>query len=165
VTTESQSRRIFLEAKGSGDIALPQTHQGRPGPTRNHAPPGQFRQDRSAPPKLGVRPPPRYIESTNLVNRKVDPESYENYLRARALIELRQRRTDDEFRNVTQAASLLESALAKNPEYAPAWALLAGSSFVLANDRSFVGDSATRRVVDELRKKVALYGASTQFRH
>ncbi len=61
---------------------------------------------------LGVR------SGENLVSsRKIDPESYQQYLRAKALVRLR-------IRGVPQAIEILEPLVARNPDYAPAWASL-----------------------------------------
>jgi TolB-like protein/DNA-binding SARP family transcriptional activator len=51
-------------------------------------------------------------------SRKIDPESYEEFLRARPL--MRARST-----GVPQAMKILEPLVLRNPDYAPAWALLA----------------------------------------
>ena len=56
-------------------------------------------------------------------NRINDLNSYDQYLRARALV--RSRGGQDEPGPLTEAASLLESVVARDPDYAPAWALLA----------------------------------------
>jgi TolB-like protein len=53
---------------------------------------------------------------TLVSNRTNDVESYQQYLRARALYRAR---------DINQAITLLEPAVARDPNYAPAWALLA----------------------------------------
>jgi TolB-like protein len=71
---------------------------------------------------LGLKP------GENLVNsRKIDADSYDKYLRAKALRQGRGGLQDE-----TQAASLLESVVAKNPDYAPAWAALSEEDFAIA---------------------------------
>ncbi len=60
---------------------------------------------------LGLAPGERLVS-----NRSIDPESYQQYLRARALYRARA---------ITQAIALLEPTVARDPNYAPAWALLA----------------------------------------
>jgi len=56
----------------------------------------------------------------NLVNnRTINPDAYEKYLRARILVRARQPM------QATNAVSLLEDITARDPDYAPAWALLA----------------------------------------
>jgi TolB-like protein len=55
---------------------------------------------------------------TLVTNRAVDSEGYENYLRAKALVRARGKGP------LSEAASLLETVVAHNPNYAPAWALL-----------------------------------------
>jgi len=52
-------------------------------------------------------------------NRDIDPESYEDYLRALALFRSRNLDTP-----LTAAIALLERVVARRPGYAPAWALL-----------------------------------------
>lgn len=51
-------------------------------------------------------------------NRQIDPQSYEQFLRARPLMRAR-------FTGVPQAIDILEPLVARNPDYAPAWAVLA----------------------------------------
>ena len=53
-------------------------------------------------------------------NRAVDPESYQNYLRAKALIRSRGAGTP-----LTAPIALLEQVTTREPAYTPAWALLA----------------------------------------
>ena len=52
-------------------------------------------------------------------NRTIAPEAYQDYLRARVLVRTRQPQ------QASAAVSLLEGITARNPDYAPAWALLA----------------------------------------
>jgi TolB-like protein/tetratricopeptide (TPR) repeat protein len=52
-------------------------------------------------------------------NRTIDPESYDEFLRARVAVFTR------EPQKATNAVSLLEKITAREPNYAPAWALLA----------------------------------------
>jgi TolB-like protein len=52
-------------------------------------------------------------------NRNIDPESYQQYLRAKALVRARG------LKPLTDAAHLLEQVVTRNPNYAPTWALLA----------------------------------------
>jgi adenylate cyclase len=59
-------------------------------------------------------------QGQNLVaNRTADTDSYQDYLRAKELYRARG------FTNFTQAITLLEQVIARDPNYAPAWALLA----------------------------------------
>src|SRR4030095_4318409 len=53
-----------------------------------------------------------------VANRNIDPRSYEEYLRAAQMV--RSRAPDQ----LTEAAKRLEQVLARNPNYAPGWALL-----------------------------------------
>ena len=63
---------------------------------------------------LGLAPGERLVS-----NRSIDPESYQQYLRAKALVRARG------LKPLTDAAALLEQVVARDPDYAPAWALLA----------------------------------------
>ena len=58
-----------------------------------------------------------------VANRTADSNSYQDYLRARALV--RGRGAREPGGPLTQAATLLERAVARDPGYAPAWAMLA----------------------------------------
>ena len=82
---------------------------------------------------------------TLVSNRTGDTASYEDYLRARALFRLRG------LKPLTDAAALLEQVVARDPAYAPAWALLSVSYGVLPNYHPawFSGDIVElRRVTD-----------------
>src|SRR5262249_37801771 len=71
---------------------------------------------------LGLKP------GENLVNnRGIDSESYQQYLRARALIQARGRARNAE------ATALLEQVVARNPDYAPAWAFLNTAYYFMVN--------------------------------
>ena len=66
----------------------------------------------------------------NLVsNRTSDTDSYQDYLRARALV--RGRGPLEPGGPLTEAAKLLEQVVARDPNYAPAWGLL-GQAYALA---------------------------------
>jgi TolB-like protein len=56
-------------------------------------------------------------------NRGIDPESYEQYLRARAI--LRNRNLPEMRAKGPDAIRMLEQVVARDPTYAPAWGLLA----------------------------------------
>ena len=60
---------------------------------------------------------------TLVSNRMSDTESYQDYLRARALVRARGPR--EPGGPMTEAAKLLEQVVARDPNYAPAWGLLA----------------------------------------
>lgn len=62
---------------------------------------------------LGMRPGEILVS-----NRAKDEQSYEAYLRAKALIRSRQ------LDRINDAVMLLEQTVARDPDYAPAWALL-----------------------------------------
>jgi TolB-like protein/Flp pilus assembly protein TadD len=86
----------------------------------------------------------------NLVNsRTIDPESYQQYLRAKALYRARGPA------NLRNAAALMEEVVARNPDYAPAWALLSWVHTVLPNQLG-IGRMTTaqmRDVVQSSREK------------
>jgi len=65
---------------------------------------------------------------TLVSNRDIDPNSYSNYLRAKALV-----RSRNEGTSLDAAVALLEGVVARQPNYAPAWALLA-QAYSLAPD-------------------------------
>jgi TolB-like protein/DNA-binding SARP family transcriptional activator len=64
---------------------------------------------------LGFQPGENLVSS-----RAIDPDSYQQYLRAKGLVSLR-------ARGVPQAIEILVPLVARNPDYAPAWALLASA--------------------------------------
>jgi len=59
---------------------------------------------------------------TLVSNREIDPASYEDYLRAAALVRKR-----DAGTRLNIPIALLEGVVARRPNYAPAWALLANA--------------------------------------
>ena len=63
---------------------------------------------------LGLAPGERLVSS-----RAIDPESYQQYLRAKAMVRARG------LTRMTDAAALLEQVVARDPDFAPGWALLA----------------------------------------
>ena len=80
-----------------------------------------------------------------VANRTGDLESYQDYLRARALVRARG------IKPLTDAAALLEQVVARDPNYAPAWALLALAYALTPNFHPsyFTGDVTTmRRIVE-----------------
>jgi tetratricopeptide (TPR) repeat protein len=95
-----------------------------------------------------LRVPLGLKQGENLVNnRSIDPESYQQYLRARALV--RARGSPLEPGPLAEAARLLESVVVRNAAYAPAWALLAqayGYTPIYTADTGIVEE--LRRVVD-----------------
>ncbi len=97
---------------------------------------------------LGLKP------GENLVNnRGIDPASYEQFLRAKALYNSR---TSGTGRLLIDAASLLEQVVARNPSYAPAWARLALVYGASPNtDQLFLTGTAAefRSVVEEYFQK------------
>jgi TolB-like protein len=92
----------------------------------------------------------------NLVNnRSIDPDSYERYLRGKALFESRGHEPGPiQDRNLTEAATLLEGVVARNPAYAPAWAFLGGTYFGLAAQSTSTPNIAdARAAAQEFRIK------------
>jgi TolB-like protein/DNA-binding SARP family transcriptional activator len=83
---------------------------------------------------LGLRP------GENLVNnRSIDPDSYEQFLRAKAT----QRRGRGAAADMI---AILEPLVARNPDYAPAWAKLAHAYFFAVTDGRVALSEAARRV-------------------
>jgi TolB-like protein len=75
---------------------------------------------------LGLKP------GENLVNnRSIDQESYQQYLRAKTLV--RQRFGGGGLKVLNDAIALLEQIVARNPDYAPAWALLGSANSSVPN--------------------------------
>src|ERR1700687_3767191 len=64
---------------------------------------------------LGLAPGEHLIS-----NRTIDAESYQQYLHAKALV-----RTRAVLKQLTDGAALLEQVVARNPDFAPGWGLLA----------------------------------------
>ena len=58
-----------------------------------------------------------------IANRSIDPESYQQYLRAKPLARAG-------VRGVQQAIKILEPVVARYPDFAPAWAVDEASRFV-----------------------------------
>jgi adenylate cyclase len=86
---------------------------------------------------LGLKP------GENLVNnRAIDPDSYQQYLRAKALVHSR-------GPGVTQAIDILEPLVARNSGFAPAWGLLA-STYGLSTVT--LGNALWSRPVEETRR-------------
>jgi TolB-like protein/DNA-binding SARP family transcriptional activator/tetratricopeptide (TPR) repeat protein len=103
-----------------------------------------------------LRVPLRLGNGENLVNnRGIDPDSYEKYLRGKALFQGRGGvPAAIQERNLTEAATLLERVVAKNPAYAPAWAFLSGTYFILAANSTDTGDIVdARATANEFRIK------------
>jgi TolB-like protein len=91
---------------------------------------------------LGLRP------GENLVNnRSIDSESYQQFLRARALIQARGRE------RITEASALLEQIVARNPNYAPAWERLVVAYYLMVTtDPAWINGS-----LDEARRLAEPY--------
>jgi adenylate cyclase len=88
---------------------------------------------------LGLKP------GENLVNnRSIEPESYQQYLRAKALVRARGQKP------LSDAAALLEQVVARDPNFAPAWAQL-GLAYGLTPNYDPAWDSGS---VDEFRRVV-----------
>lgn len=94
---------------------------------------------------LGLKP------GENLVNnRDIDAESYQQYLRAKTLVGARGQA------RLVEASALLEQVVARNPNYAPAWARMALSYILQPNShpaRTSGSLEEFRVVVNGLRAK------------
>jgi TolB-like protein/DNA-binding winged helix-turn-helix (wHTH) protein/Flp pilus assembly protein TadD len=83
--------------------------------------------------------------------RLVDPRAYDHFLRARFLF---QRRSPGDLELSLQQ---FEAALAVDPDYAPAWAGLAGALFVLSHDdERFSPEIALPRRMEAVQRALAL---------
>jgi TolB-like protein/DNA-binding SARP family transcriptional activator len=95
---------------------------------------------------LGLKP------GENLVtNRSIDSESYQQYLRARALAQAGGRA------RVTEAIAQYEQVIARNPNYAPAWASLSLAYYsMVGSDPAWNNGSLdeARRVAEVYRPKM-----------
>ena len=92
---------------------------------------------------LGLAPGERLVS-----NRAIDSDSYQQYLRAKALLQVQGTMTQK------GALPILEPLVVRNPDYAPAWALLAGAygAAVVTTIRTGSRDEALR-VGQELAPK------------
>jgi tetratricopeptide (TPR) repeat protein len=94
---------------------------------------------------LGLKAGERLIS-----NRAIDPESYQQYLRAKSLVRARGQT------RLLNAATLLEEIVGRNPNFAPAWALLALDYHLQPNSnptRATGSLAEFRNVVNALRPK------------
>ena len=85
-------------------------------------------------------------------NRSIDPDSYQQYLRAKAMLRARSQT------RLLNAATLLEEIVGRNPNFAPAWALLALDYHLQPNSnptRATGSLAEFRNVVNALRPKAA----------
>ena len=84
---------------------------------------------------------------TLVPNRTIDTDSYQNYLHAKALSNAR--------RSIGDAIALLQQVVARNPGYAPAWALLADTYSTDLLDAPAVrsGSAEAQRIAAELTAK------------
>ena len=81
-------------------------------------------------------------------NRTADLESYDQYLRARALFRARG------TANLSQAIAVLDAVVARDPGFAPAWALLAYAIILEGTDDTGYGRvEEARRILDTARPK------------
>jgi TolB-like protein/DNA-binding SARP family transcriptional activator len=89
-----------------------------------------------------LRVPLGLAPGENLVsNRAIDPESYQQYLRAKALVIARGRI------NVANALNIVERLVERNPDYAPAWALLS-QAYARGRNTSPKREAAARRAIE-----------------
>ena len=87
---------------------------------------------------LGLAPGERLVS-----NRRIDPESYAEYLQAKALLRARS----------TEALKILEPLVVRNPDYAPAWAQLALAYAVGPRSLRNASVIEARRVRDDFLMK------------
>jgi tetratricopeptide (TPR) repeat protein len=82
-------------------------------------------------------------------SRSIDQDAYQQYLRAKALYRERGRA------NIDNAIALLDEIVARNPDYAPAWALLAESHSIIPNYANIIRLSTdeARALVQSTRSK------------
>ena len=93
---------------------------------------------------LGLAPGEQLVSS-----RSIDPASYQQFLRARAVM-LRGRV------GFAEALEMLEPLVARNPEYAPAWAKLAGGyGYAMAVTRNNSSEERRRTIATYLPKMEA----------
>jgi len=112
-----------------------------------------------------LRVPLGLKEGQNLVsNRTADIDSYQDYLRARALVRARGPR--EPGGPLTEAAKLLEQVVARDPNYAPAWGLLGQvydlTPILSGTDLSGFTDDTRRLTAESLRKAEAAAQQATR---
>ena len=96
---------------------------------------------------LSLQVPLRLREGQNLVSSRMsDTESYQDYLRARALV--RTRGSVEPGGSLTEAARLLEQVVLRDPNYAPAWGLLGQTQSLIPSFSAALVNGAR----DELRR-------------
>jgi adenylate cyclase len=103
-----------------------------------------------------LRVPLGLSRGENLVNnRSIDPESYEHYLRGKALFLARGLPGGaGGDRNLQTAATLLGGVIASNPTYAPGWAYLGAAYFGLASNTTVLANlTEARGLANEFRIK------------
>jgi TolB-like protein len=112
-----------------------------------------------------LRVPLGLKEGQSLVaNRTTDTDSYQDYLRARALVRLRG--PLEPGGPLTEAAKLLEQVVARDPNYAPAWGLL-GQAYAqvpifTAAFNNGLTDELRRMASESLRKAEAAAQQATR---
>ena len=85
---------------------------------------------------LGLKP------GENLVNnRNIDPDSYDQLLRARGLIVSRTAVGDQSRPELMKSAALLRTVVKRNPNFAPAWAWLAAADYLVATTETQIDQS------------------------
>ena len=92
--------------------------------------------------RLGLRTGERLVS-----NRDIDPDSYQQFLRARPLMRAR-------IDGVHEAARILEAVVARNPDYAPAVALLAVSHAFIDSEAAW--NESLPKAEAEARRAVQL---------
>jgi TolB-like protein/Flp pilus assembly protein TadD len=94
---------------------------------------------------LGLRPGEQLVS-----NRNIDQESYQQYLRAKTLV--RGRLGGGGLNALNDAIALLEQVVARNPNYAPAWAVLAQAYRTVPNYSGIFGSASAS--LEERRRLV-----------
>jgi len=75
-------------------------------------------------------------------SRTKDGAAYEDYLRAKALLRGRVARSTRRIEQIAEAIRLLEGVLARDPDYAPAWALLGlANAYTITSSQQYLNGS------------------------
>ena len=98
---------------------------------------------------LGIAPGERLVS-----NRNIDPESYEQFLRARTILRNRGNPGATLANRFAEGIAMLEQVVARDPGYAPAWALLS----MMTSDRN-KKETAAREAIRLDPRNAAGYGA------
>jgi TolB-like protein len=97
-----------------------------------------------------LRAPLRLNAGESLVsNRNIDPDSYEQYLRAKAAARSRK------FKELEESTAVFEQTVTRNPEFAPAWAQLSMMYTLIPtyNPANRTGNPAMKNITEAYRQK------------